>query len=474
MKLPALVKAQRQKENRALRSLLAFSLLGSLGVHTITLSSQLKTAWGEQPEEVETEVVIEPTEAPELAINKTPEPATETKPATPSAKEGNKGGDGQIELATRASLKPTRVEVAKPSLNPALQSDSKQPQPNKNALPDPKAVLNPTQSTEPTSNSSDLTSLGNQIERPSTQPGIFDRSGLGTDIGPGSGKTGAIGNSNTPGLGNPGQTGDPKAIGLGNPGQVPVTASPSKPQPEPPKPPEVAAREAPKKAPRSQPICVSCPAPKFKGREGSTRLTYDIDASGNVVNVRLRQSSGNPEVDREALETAQKWKFKPSETGYQNARQRITLQEKGSKFQRAQDQRRAQESERRKRAAERRRSEPETLPARPSEAEPPTKAPSLPQPKSPPSVAQPPNLPPVATPKKPEPTVNPGKQPPAATSSPGDSKTPKQRTRKQKPTNKRQPRFRPLRPAPTIKPIAPPAPASKPVLPTPTEGIEAD
>lgn len=57
--------------------------------------------------------------------------------------------------------------------------------------------------------------------------------------------------------------------------------------------------------------CLSCPKPKYRGKEGTPRVTYDITPDGRVTNIRLRQSSGDPQTDRETLEAMSKWQFNP-------------------------------------------------------------------------------------------------------------------------------------------------------------------
>lgn len=96
----------------------------------------------------------------------------------------------------------------------------------------------------------------------------------------------------------------------------------------------------------SKPECISCPKPQFRGKEGTPKVTYDITADGKVTNIRLRQSSGDPETDRETLEAMSKWQFNPKtvpEGGKANVRVRVTFEESGSQFQRQNEERRREQ-----------------------------------------------------------------------------------------------------------------------------------
>ncbi len=48
------------------------------------------------------------------------------------------------------------------------------------------------------------------------------------------------------------------------------------------------------------------------GDEGEVRLDVHVGADGSVLDVRLRQSSGSPLLDRTAIETVKRWRFDPA------------------------------------------------------------------------------------------------------------------------------------------------------------------
>ena len=53
-------------------------------------------------------------------------------------------------------------------------------------------------------------------------------------------------------------------------------------------------------------------AARRMGDEGEVRLDVHVGADGTVLDVRLRQSSGSPVLDRTAIETVRRWRFEPA------------------------------------------------------------------------------------------------------------------------------------------------------------------
>ncbi|MBP8298112.1 MAG: energy transducer TonB [Burkholderiales bacterium] len=45
--------------------------------------------------------------------------------------------------------------------------------------------------------------------------------------------------------------------------------------------------------------------------QGTTVLIVSIDASGGVLDVEVERSSGNRNLDREAVKAARRWRFNP-------------------------------------------------------------------------------------------------------------------------------------------------------------------
>ena len=52
-----------------------------------------------------------------------------------------------------------------------------------------------------------------------------------------------------------------------------------------------------------------------KGIGGKAVITCVVDAKGNIVSTKVKQSSGQPELDKAALQAVSRWKFKPARRG---------------------------------------------------------------------------------------------------------------------------------------------------------------
>jgi protein TonB len=53
-------------------------------------------------------------------------------------------------------------------------------------------------------------------------------------------------------------------------------------------------------------------AARRMGDQGEVRLDVHVGADGSVLDVRLRVSSGSTALDRSAIETVRRWKFRPA------------------------------------------------------------------------------------------------------------------------------------------------------------------
>ena len=67
--------------------------------------------------------------------------------------------------------------------------------------------------------------------------------------------------------------------------------------------------------------CLSCPKPRYpkralrRGIEGEPRILITINSDGRVQSVQLERSSGNPEIDRAALDAGRRSRFQAIEGG---------------------------------------------------------------------------------------------------------------------------------------------------------------
>ena len=105
--------------------------------------------------------------------------------------------------------------------------------------------------------------------------------------------------------------------------------------------------------------CQSCAKPEYpvnakdRGLEGEAKVAVDVDANGNVINVRLINSSGHPELDEAAKQAARNWKFDPSQSGKEAIPAKINFQIENSDYaRRNQEQRRAVQEQAEQRRAE--------------------------------------------------------------------------------------------------------------------------
>lgn len=300
---------QRQKEQRALKLFLASSLASSLVFHIGAMSLQVKNWWdvGSQPNESdETELVVEDLAPEEPALKeliaKVPPP--------------------EIDLPQEVAFLPE--EPLSLSLSPVIP-----------ATPVLKSVSEDAPTKESSATIGDpvaplASALGDTLVSQLRTGSITSSTSTGRGFGSAEQSTGLV----------------PRGLLEGNPGDKPAQVATGTTQPPPPVQPS-----------RSQePVCISCPKPAYQGTEASPRVELKIRPDG-TVDVRLRRSSGNPEVDRATLEIMKQWRFDPQTVPPEGVsrRVRVTYEEEGSAFQRENERRRRLEVE--QRATEQRRRE---------------------------------------------------------------------------------------------------------------------
>lgn len=162
--------------------------------------------------------------------------------------------------------------------------------------------------------------------------------GSGNGMGNGSGRGSGTGSGNGSGNGRPGRSGQPS-----KPNQTKPTSTKPNPIPsEAPKPivpvainPSVQSKPAKKKL-----KCIEDCSSEYLGAQGTLRISQEIGKDGRVI-PKLLESSGDPELDRKALEAISRRRYESSEDGEQSTI-RVTSQQQGSDFQRQQESRRQQ------------------------------------------------------------------------------------------------------------------------------------
>ncbi|MBW4550737.1 MAG: energy transducer TonB [Aphanocapsa sp. GSE-SYN-MK-11-07L] len=386
----SLIAAQRHQEKRTFNRLILIALLGSMALHVLVLATPTPGIW-RQPEaaEDELEVVIED-------VPPEPEPEVEQVPESP-------------ELPAVAL-----ADIAPPPIPLAPERDTPQPEGEDAPAPDNlKTMTSKTGETAVPEGGGPVTSPDGKGEGYGFNKLPFGFNRLGQPDGSPQGQPGGV------------KDGKPGGVHGGTGTQTSVRSAPPPP-----------VKENPKL------VCLKCPKPKYRGSEGQPKVTYDIAPDGRVTNVRLRKSSGNPDTDRETMETMSTWKFDPKtvpESGRQDVKVRVTFEEKGSKFQQQNEKRRTEETKRQQQLAEQEQKRQEALQL----SSPPPVAPST-------EAAQPTQPSPSAAPPVAEPAASPTPAPVVETPAPAAAEAP----------------TAPPPPAPEPPPApvyeAPPAPAPEP------------
>ncbi len=315
---------QRSKEVEALKSFLAYSLIGSLALHIGVLSSGVGNYLTRMPEggEEPIEVAIVDSSTAELEkpiaeipeeIEKEPEIVQKQPIETPPVE---KVQEQEQIIAVAQKPQPTNTRSIAPQV------------PVKSA---PIARTAPSQDSKASSSGGGGgggggggsgvglgtgsgiavgTSTGTGVgggTGTGTGGGIGSGTGIGIGSGTGSGTGSGIGSGTGSGIGS--GTGSGIGSGTGSGVNRPTVATaPTPPKINSPSNGRAACRECNAKYPE---------AARQRGIEGRVEVAVDTDAQGNVTNVRIARSSGNRDLDEETLRQARDWKLKPSSGGRQ-------------------------------------------------------------------------------------------------------------------------------------------------------------
>lgn len=306
--ISTLADAQSKRENRALASLLSLSFIGSTCIHAIAMITPVSSLW--KPVSKESDITME------LFVDT----YETTKEEIPEIAKDPESFNSEINQATDENVH-TAIALAPETLIPLKEGKD-------TAAPD---KLKPT-----------LTTGISEFNLPLGSGKVISKDGIGSGFGNNKISTEFVLGGNKNGHPDGKKDGTLKGTSIstnskdGKGAQIPTSLIP-------------VVTPAIETKPR-QLECLNCPKPQYRGKEGVPRVTYDIAPDGRVTNVRLRQSSGDAETDRETLEAMQKWQFNPQtipEGGRTNVKVRVTFEEQGSQFQR--------ENEERRRAAEQQR-----------------------------------------------------------------------------------------------------------------------
>lgn len=367
---------QREKEVQSLKSFLAFSLLGSLALHIGLLASGIGNFLSRTPDLADEPMEVVVVDPPIEQVKPQPEPQPQQRQPS-KAPVAASPGSSRIGGQSPAPRSATRIPSPAPRMAPSRaivaekQPQAKAPQaiqkPVESVKPEPApeiaATPKPVQTapsvisnqqlkntlaearaargsgaTAPSSRASSASS-GTGNGTGNVAAGTRTSTGTGTGIGNGYGR----GSGTDTGTGNGSNQGTPQGRGSGA-GDAEGTGS-------------------------GRLACRECGKPKYpekarrRGVEGSTKVKLEVDNKGNVTNVKLAQSSGNDDLDKEAVRAARRWKLKNPKGGTQGIVAKVDFALEGS--QRA---RRAEERRKRREARRKRQQEAASSQQRPSQA----------------------------------------------------------------------------------------------------------
>lgn len=373
---------QREKEVQSLKSFLVFSLLGSLALHIGLLASGIGNFLSRTPDLADEPMEVVVVDPPKVEQVK-PQPEPQRQPMQPSKAPVTRS-PGSSRIRTQSPPPTAATKIPSPLARDSSRAivAEKQPQatpepiqkPVQSVKPEPAREIaappKPAQ-TAPTAVSNQQlkntlaearaarASQANTTNTAPSAPPVGNTQGL-TSVATGSrvstGNTSGTGRSTGNSTGSGSATrGTPQGRGSGA-GDAEGTGS-------------------------GRLACRECGKPKYpekarrRGIEGSTKVKLEVDNRGNVTDVKVAQSSGNADMDKEAVRAARRWKLKNPKGGTQGVVAKVDFALEGS--QRA---RRAEERRKRREARRKRQQEAASSQQRPSGAATPRQQQRQPQP----------------------------------------------------------------------------------------------
>ncbi len=370
MSFSSIAVQQREKEAKALKSFLAFSLIGSLMLHIGVLASGIGNLFKKLPleeEPIEFTIVepatLETPELPEETKKETPQekPIDNTsvlsakattdfnnntevlplaKPPQPSVKVDKQPLPQSAPVVQKLQPEPVKEQPKPVATQPTVTTEPQkpvvqQPENTPNSRPNPTIATNTSPAPAPVQNNTkpsndNLRQLlsGVRDSRNNQENRILtSNSGENSSVATTTGTATNTKTGNT--TGNPTTTGTATNTRTGNTtGNSTTTANPTstgtgsqRRQRQ-----NVATAPTPPKLQTSsgngRAACRKCDSKypedaRRRGIEGRVEVAVDTDAQGNVTNVRIIKSSGNRKLDEAHLNQARNWKLKPSDSGRQ-------------------------------------------------------------------------------------------------------------------------------------------------------------
>ncbi|MFO5491598.1 MAG: TonB family protein, partial [Cuspidothrix sp.] len=355
---------QREKEAKALKSFLVYSLISSVALHTGVLALFINKFFLKAPEVTEAPIEVTiletiPQEIVQLPVE------IKSLPQTNSGGGGNQGGGISTPTETAINIikssvapitqqkppKTTNNLITKPSQplttsKPTTTTNPVTTASIENTTPEPTNTTNPvttepiqtantistnitplqsetqtntsshnipsnlTTSTQSPEKKNIISNLGDHSWRNILGKGTSPSVGNGTGLGVGNGTGLGVGNGTGAGVGNGTSAGN-ETGNTPKPENTPIATAPKPP------------RENGSKLNRAD--CLECQIKypdnaRRRGVEGNPEVAIDTDDQGNVTRVRLISSSGDSELDEAAQQAAQQWKLTPTEGGREGVR----------------------------------------------------------------------------------------------------------------------------------------------------------
>jgi len=350
---------QRDREWKALKIFLAVSIPCSVAFHVVSLSALtqlgglVSNSSIDQTEELlELQITeeIKETVEPELQTKQetSPEVADSLQEAIAYAPVANLDHPSQSSQNV-GNLASTDIDQSLDSKNLAEAA--------KDIVTDPSKVLSSANSS-PIKVAPNMQNLFTGKGLGSLTPNGNSKKNTGTGLGKTGDRTDGSASSNTLG-----KIGTPFGLPTGNPNSTNTTntTNTTNAAPNP-------ANPTHNSSGKQRIRCQSCAKPEYpvnakeRGLEGEAKVAVDVDANGNVINVRLINSSGHPELDEAAKQAARNWKFDPSQSGKSAIPAKINFQIENSDYaRRNQEQRRSEQEQVEQKRAEQEESKPNNI-----------------------------------------------------------------------------------------------------------------
>ncbi|MDB9445307.1 energy transducer TonB [Anabaena sp. CS-542/02] len=323
----------RSQEVKTLKYFLIYSLIGSLVLHIGVLSSLLAYLLRSTPHQIEDqpiEVVMIDSPIPEVEKPPAPIPQAERLPeprqiitsndTSPSPARNQTVTQSQPEITQQqpvVTLRPT------PITPPPVKVESVKTPPVSPPTPTTTATTNTPKVSRQAAVSRLESILSSQTSEATTATPPTQSSEKNTGVLTGTRDSRATqGNSDSVNTVESNQPSGTSSVSTANTG----TSSNNKVSVQPTTPPANSRSERTnqrgnsRRSSSGRAACVKCNTnyPEFarrQGIEGRVEVAVDIDAKGDVTNVRIIRSSGNRRLDEEIRKQANNWKLQPSESG---------------------------------------------------------------------------------------------------------------------------------------------------------------